>query len=544
MSAKWRKFMKEARGLLDKGAYPEAEQVLLSAIRQVETAPDDREFLAESLYEIGNLLTKIGSFEEAEEGLLRALKIQEELYGSEHKSVAATLTALGRVYAPFESVEAEKQLRKAIDVYRKLNDPDVVHPIECLSLILLVRGKREERRLLLEELNERMRKQAKSKNKALVGKSLFLLAQFWEEENESEAERLLKEALANFASETKHSQATSEAALMLGKIQFRQNRFDEAENNFSLAMQPIEVISKTSAHTTVEILCRLARLKVVAHRDYLAAEELLAHAATICQSNVPPLPTSNVIIELDRLCEITGRYEILERLRKELLESYKAIIDDAMDRCQTTERTTYASTEACSISSLLRRQNRLEEAELFAVWAVEMDESSKGPKLVASLNELAFVCLGLGKVDEANALLDRILQLKFDDNWYFPQLADALKLSLMLGRNSESSRLEQIANRLIEQFAMNHEWCTGLCHRLSLVYLEAGKADKAERFTQRAIEEAEQMNTKDTLVFASMMDSWAAQFRLAGSETLGIEYDKRASKIRSAVKEEFAKSGV
>jgi len=536
VSAKWRKFMKEGRALIEKGAYPEAEQALLCAIREVETAPDDREFLAESLYEVGNLLVKIGSFEEAEEGLLRALKIQEEAFGPEHKTVAATLTTLGKVYAPFENVEAEKQLRRAISIYQNLNDPDVVFPIECLSLILLVRGRREERRLLLEELTDRMKAQSKSKkNGPLVGKSYFLLAQFWEEENETEAEQYLKQALSLLTGDDKHVQTTSEAALMLGKIQFRQNRFSEAQSNFKLALQPIELISKTSAHTTVEILCKMARLNVVAHRRYAEAEELLARAATICQTSIPPVPTASVILELDRLCELTGNYDVLERLRKELYEAHRATIDEAMDRCQATARVTHASTEACSISSLLRRQERFEEAESYAAAAVELDETAKGGKLVASLNELAFVYMGVGKVEEAAALFDRIMQLKFDDNWYFPQLADALKLSILLKRSSETSRLEQIANRLIEQYAVNHEWCTGLCHRMSLIYLEVGELEKSERYDSRAISEAEQMGTKNSLTFASMMETWAAQFRTAGSDSIASDHEKRAARIRDTV---------
>ena len=58
MSAKWRKFMKEARALIDRGAYPEAEQALLAAVREVEVAPDDREFLSETLYETGKLMAR------------------------------------------------------------------------------------------------------------------------------------------------------------------------------------------------------------------------------------------------------------------------------------------------------------------------------------------------------------------------------------------------------------------------------------------------------------------------------------------------------
>lgn len=531
---KWRKFMKEGRALAARGLNLDAEQAFLKAACEVENSAEHEDLFAETLHELGVLMTIVGSFEEAETFLLKSLKLKEGKFGKVHSDVAATVTALGKVYAPFENVEAELQLRRAIAIYEELDDVNVVSPVECLSLILLLRGKRQERLQLLEELNNRMESKS-GEHAALAGKSLFMLAQFWQEENERKSEELLVRALPLVCADDGQAQSAAEAALLLAKIQYRKQRFAEAEVNFKLALERADTLKQTSAHTTVEILSRLARLYMVVYRKFRPAEQLLMRAAAICQSHVPPLPTNNVLLEYDRLCEITGNYKNLERLRVELLEAFKSIIDEARDRCETAERSTYASTEACNLARLKRRQGRFDEAESYAKWAVATDEAGNSPRLVASLIELASVRLAAGKTEDASILCDRILQLKIDRDWYFPQLVDALRLFILLEREDDAHELEKIANEFIERFSGNHEWCTGLCHRLSLVYLEAGRKREARPFIDRALQEAEKMESKSSLFFAFMMESWAAQFRLAGSPQLSAEYEKRAVEIRKSV---------
>jgi tetratricopeptide (TPR) repeat protein len=523
--------MDAAKALAAQGLHLEAEQTYLVAMREVESKPKSRRLFAQSLFELGHLMTLIGSFDEAEGYLLRTLAIREEMHGPVHQDVAATLTALGRIYAPYESEESEKLLKRAISIYQELDQSSIVFPAEHLSTLYLLRGRREERRVLLAELVSRM--ESSSENELpLLGKSLLMLAQFHEEDNEAEAERLLIRAMPFLCADDAYAQSAAEAGLLLAKIQMRKQNFAEAEKNFKLALERADMVASTSAHTTVEILTKLARLYAIAYKKYESAEQLLSRATAICQSQNPPLPTHNLILEYEKLCEFTGHYDSLEKLRKDLLEAYKSIIDEARDRCETGERTAYASTESCNISRLLRQQKRLDEAAPFAEWAVETDEAGNSAKLVASLIELANVRFEQNDIDQASALCDRILQLKFDQNWYFPQLTDALRLMLLLGRTSDASQLKRIAKEFIQKFANNHEWCKGLCHRLSLVYLEVGERDEADQLIERALREAEQAEPANTLFFAYLLESWAAQFRLIGGEELASQYDKRAAEIR------------
>ena len=527
--------MEQAKILAEQGAHLEAEKVYLNAASEVESVPKNRKLYSETLQELGLLMTVIGSFDEAEGYLLRSLAIRKEIYGDLHEEVAATLTALGRIYAPYESEESERLLRQAILIYEQLDQPSIVFPAEHLSTLYLLRGKREERRQLLAELVLRMESNS-VQSEPLFGKSLFMLAQFHEEENATESERLASRALPLLCNDESLAQTASEAALLLAKIQMRKQAFADAETNFAIALEQAALAPQTSAHTEVEALTRLARLHCIAHRDYMEAENLLKRAASICRSQVPQLPTHNVILEYEKLCELTGDYESLEDLRRELLDAYKSIIDEARDRCETGERTAYASGESVNLSRLLRRQGRLEEAAEFAKWSVDTDERMHSARLVASLLELGSVRFDQQELEVADQICTRVLQLKFDDNWYFPQLADALRLTLLLGREQDASRLRKIANGFIQRFSNNHEWSKGLCHRLSLVYMETGNKDEAAQLLDRAIKEAEQAEPVDTLFFAHLLESWAAQFGQIGNTDLCQKYNARAQRIRDKLK--------
>jgi len=526
--------MDRAGALAAEGAHLEAEMIYLDAVSTVEKNQKNRNLLAETLQKLGLLMTVIGSFDEAEGYLLRALAIRKELHGDLHEDVADTLTALGRIYAPYESEESEKLLRQAISIYQELGEPSIVFPAEHLSTLFLLRGKREERRQLLAELVSRM--ETGVQNRPLLGKSLFMLAQFHEEDNESESESLAKRAVPLLCGDVKFAQSAAEAALLLAKLQMRKHNFAAAEQNFLLAIEQATLTPQESAHTHVEALTRLARLNSVAAKNYKGAEARLAEAALICRSQVPPLPTHNLILEYEKLCEFTNDYESVEKLRRESFDAFKSIIDDSRDRCQASERSAYASGEAVSLSRLLRRIGRLAEAADFAKYAVETDERNSSPKLVGSLLELAAVQFDQQELEEANELCTQVMQLKFDGNWYFPQLADALRLTILLGRDLDARHLRNIANGFMQRFASNHEWSKGLCHRLALVYLEVGSKTEADQLLERAMREAEQAEPVNTLFFAHLLESWAAQFRLIGNFDLSSKYDLRAQTIREKLR--------
>lgn len=534
MSKKWKELMERAATLAAEGAHLEAEKIYLDAVGAVERNQKNQNLLAETLQKLGLLMTVIGSFDEAEGYLLRALAIRKELHGELHEEVADTLTALGRIYAPYESEESEKLLRKAISIYQELGEPSIVFPAEHLSTLFLLRGKREERRQLLAELVSRMENGVE--NKPLLGKSLFMLAQFHEEDDESESECLAERAVPLLCGDVKFAQSAAEAAMLLGKLQMRKQNFVAAQQNFGLAIEQAILTPQTSAHTQVEALTRLARLKAIAAKNYKGAETHLAEATLICRSQVPPLPMHNVILEYEKLCEFTNEYESLEKLRRESLDAFKSIIDESRDRCQADERSAYASAEAVNLSRLLRRLGRLDEAADFAKYAVETDERVTSPKLVGSLLELAAVRFEQQRLEEANELCTRVMQLKFDGNWYFPQLADALRLTILLGRDQDARHLRNVANGFMQRFTSNCEWSKGLCHRLALVYLEVGSKTEADQLLERALRAAEQAEPVNTLFFAHLLESWAAQFRLIGDVDLSFEYDLRAQTIRDRLR--------
>ncbi len=535
MSRKWQKHLDDARLYSAKGQYEEAERVLLEAMRICEKTGKKDLRLAETLHEMGVVLVHTGSFEEAEEALLRALAIREHELGKVHSDVAATLTALGKVLAPFESEEAEKRFRQAISIYHELDESAVVYPVEQLATLLLLKGRSAERGTLLEALVERLRSLKKRADPALKGKSLAMLAAYYEESDEHRAEQLLLESIPLFDSATGLTQIKAESHLMLGKVQYRQTRFDECQKSFAAAFDSATAALPGAKFVAIEASIRLARVAMVFECQYDEAQKYLDRAVEICREHAPGQPPQNLILEFECLAEFSGDYSELLSLRKELLQSHQCSAEDARDKCEMTELSKYATAESCNIARLLLRLGKANEAESYARWAVATDEQCRSPKIVNSLITLADTLVSQGKAEEASSVCDRVFFVKTDNNWYFPQLIELIRVVLLLDRSDDAQRLEAFAQRLIEQYSGDNEWTSGLCQRLAIVYSSVSRYSEASELIQRAlsaVEAAEQSG----LFLAFKLESWSCQFIKVGDETIGKDLAGRAKQWRDSVR--------
>ena len=83
--------------LLKKGEFVEAEPMLREAVRRHRDR-DDQNSLAHSLSGLGECLTGLGQYADAERLLTRALRIKEQILGEDHLDVALGLNNLATVY--------------------------------------------------------------------------------------------------------------------------------------------------------------------------------------------------------------------------------------------------------------------------------------------------------------------------------------------------------------------------------------------------------------------------------------------------------------
>jgi tetratricopeptide (TPR) repeat protein len=118
------------------------EALALQVARLGEHHPE----VARGRLNLAAALTSLGSFDDAEAELNRALEVYRGAYGEGHPSIATTLSYLGRVESRRGRIpEAEKFIRAALEMRRELLGPD--HPSTRLSESnlagLLARGRPE-----------------------------------------------------------------------------------------------------------------------------------------------------------------------------------------------------------------------------------------------------------------------------------------------------------------------------------------------------------------------------------------------------------------
>jgi len=110
------------------GRLNEAETTLLRALTIEEEVygPNHHE-VAATLGNLGNVQQELGRLNEAETTQQRALSIKEEVYGPNHHEVAITLGNLGNVQQMLGRLnEAETTGRRALEIFSRALGPD--HP--------------------------------------------------------------------------------------------------------------------------------------------------------------------------------------------------------------------------------------------------------------------------------------------------------------------------------------------------------------------------------------------------------------------------------
>ncbi len=104
----------------DKGEYAEAEKAYLRSleIREKKFKGNPHPWIAQSLYNLGDLSWKAGDLTKAETYLQRSLAVSEKVFGADHPSITYSLTGLANVYRDTGNYEkAEPLYRRVISIY-------------------------------------------------------------------------------------------------------------------------------------------------------------------------------------------------------------------------------------------------------------------------------------------------------------------------------------------------------------------------------------------------------------------------------------------
>ncbi|WP_298817774.1 tetratricopeptide repeat protein [Chloroflexus sp.] len=128
------------------GDYDDAIKKFSQALWSVERAEGDNRWLKATIHEdLAACLRKMKLFEQAFEHITEAKDLYEEVFGSEHSSVASAFNIGGSISADLKQYkDAEEQYRRALAIYRKIfgNDhPSTATVLANLGGVLFEQGK-------------------------------------------------------------------------------------------------------------------------------------------------------------------------------------------------------------------------------------------------------------------------------------------------------------------------------------------------------------------------------------------------------------------
>jgi serine/threonine-protein kinase len=278
------------------GAFDKAQSLLEQALASGNAAfHTEHADLAQTLHDLGVVLTDKGDYAAAAQRLEQALAMRRRLLGNEHADVAVTLSELGRVYQDLgRNQQAEPLHREALRIRQKVlgeEDSETAVSLSDLASVLRLNGDLPGAEALLRKCLETNRKTRGEihPNTSSTLHDLALIAAA--RQDYAGAEAMLREAL-DIARKTlgeKHS-VVARTLNSLSHVLAAQGRSQEA----AAALQDALAIARPalgSDHQLVAIYAINLASVQLARNQAVAAEELLREALPI-RARAPELVPS------------------------------------------------------------------------------------------------------------------------------------------------------------------------------------------------------------------------------------------------------------
>jgi tetratricopeptide (TPR) repeat protein len=282
----WKGNMEAERKAFSEGRYLEAVNYAQAALKDAEAfgAQDSR--LATSLYNAGELYTRLERYDEAERFLQRALSIREK--GLENADAARTICALGKLnQGRGNRDKAERLYRQSLAIREKVlgrDHPDVAESLSGLAGVLSLKRIDEAERLARRSLS--IREKALGENHPDVAESLSRLVEVTLETGKpSEIESYLRRAVS--IRETSLGQAhpdLAESLINLGVFFDKRSQCRDAEEPIRRAITIIE--KAYGANHPVVARANLALASVIAGQGRTSDfEELIGRSVAVLEKS-------------------------------------------------------------------------------------------------------------------------------------------------------------------------------------------------------------------------------------------------------------------
>ncbi len=497
------------------GAYQEASSHLRKAVliaRQVFGEND--ESIAETLHELGGLLSHTGAYDEAEELLREALEQRRRILGPRHIAVAGTLHELAMVFTRrAEYVSAESFLRQSISICEEAGDigeEGLATNFGSLGSVLRIVGKVDEsEKCYLRSLEIRQRRLGE--NHPLVGLALGGLSLVRSDRGDVRgAEDFVRRALAIF--EESFGGDHPNTALCRNRLAGIMSQRGEVEEAVDFYYQVLETRREAfpEVHPMIaETLCNLAIL-IHDQGDYEEAERLCWESLDIRQElfgdDHPSVARSLTVMA--GIALVKGDASEAESLYREVLDIQEAKFSlDHPETNYTLRRLGFV----VSGRDLKEGRALLEKARASAIRV-------HGPQHadVAEAEDLLGRCLMLqGEYEAAEPMLDGALEMRrrvFGRT--HPYCADSLcnvaHLAKAMGdlEKAERALREALAVR-DAYFPRAHHQVAAVLRQLGDVLSDQGKLEEARELLTESLEITESVVGAGTVYHADVLSSLA-----------------------------------
>jgi tetratricopeptide (TPR) repeat protein len=279
--------------LRERGHYKQAEPLLQQALRiREQVLGSEHPETASSLNDLAELYWHQGKYEQAEPLYQRALAIREQALGALHPETATTLNGLAALYAYQGKYEqAEPLLQRALSIREQALG--VLHPMTAstlnnLAMLYTYKGKYEQAEPLYQRALS-IREQALGPNNPDTALSLDNLAALYRYQGKYEqAEALHQRALTIYERVLGPEHPETAIALNnLAQLYQSQSQYERAQSLYQRALTIFERVLGPEHPRVAQSLHNLARLSAV-QGHYEQAEPLYQRALRIREEALGP----------------------------------------------------------------------------------------------------------------------------------------------------------------------------------------------------------------------------------------------------------------
>ena len=550
------------------GRYGEAEPVLLRALAgREQVLGADSVDVAQTLDNLANLYVKASRFAEADARAKAALAIAEKTRKGARETIAA-LTLRGQALTGLaDYAEAEKVLRRAVDLARKslgAGHPDGAKALAALAGLYRAEGRpadewrkvsRQAQKISTDALglthpdtadalgldtSESTLRRALAIREKFLGKehpdvaaNLLDLGGYYANQGEYQrAESLLRRALAirerAFGADNRE---VVKSLVRLGDLMGRLGRFDEAETLLQRALASGQTSIGSDHPEFATVMMNVAN-SYNSRGQFQPAEDLQRKALAIF---------TRVFGETHRTT-IAARASLAATLTD---EGRLGEADAAAREALSIAEKTYGASSRETIQSLLVlsniavKQSRYNEAEPLRRRALELQKQafgSRAPAVGDSLGRLSLIYAKTGKTDLSIAIARQsltILERAFGKS--HPRVASALTrlANAWRGRNLRTSEkfLKQSLAILEKKYGPHHPLVGAPLGMLGQTYTETEEFGKAIPVFERALAIREAAFGKDHVLVGETLNNLGYAYYRTGRNEAAVSALERARDI-------------